>query len=88
MGSKTWIMTTMKEVKKVSGVAGPMVAVMVIQSLSQVVSLMMVGHLDALSLAGASIATSFTNVTGFAFLVNYIFVLLNCLPKFLHAPCT
>lgn len=63
-------MTTMKEVKKVSGVAGPMVAVMVIQSLSQVVSLMMVGHLDALSLAGASIATSFTNVTGFAFLLG------------------
>ncbi|KAB2628667.1 MATE efflux family protein 5-like [Pyrus ussuriensis x Pyrus communis] len=58
----------LKELKKVSYMAAPMVAVMVMQYLIQVVSVMMVGHVDQLSLSGVSIATSFTSVTGFSLL--------------------
>ncbi|KAF5457067.1 hypothetical protein F2P56_021201 [Juglans regia] len=50
-----------KELKIVSYVAAPMVVVTVLQYLLQVVSVIMVGHLDDLSLSGVSIATSFTN---------------------------
>ncbi|KAF5457068.1 hypothetical protein F2P56_021201 [Juglans regia] len=57
-----------KELKIVSYVAAPMVVVTVLQYLLQVVSVIMVGHLDDLSLSGVSIATSFTNVTGFSLL--------------------
>ncbi|KAK9200050.1 hypothetical protein WN944_015245 [Citrus x changshan-huyou] len=66
MGSK-WVVS-LKEIKKVSSIAAPMVAVTVLQYLLQVVSVIMVGHLDELSLSGASIATSFTSVTGFSLL--------------------
>lgn len=67
----------LKELKKVSYMAAPMVAVMVMQYLIQVVSVMMVGHVDQLSLSGVSIATSFTSVTGFSLLVSpYLFFLL------------
>lgn len=59
----------LKELRKVGYVAAPMVAVTVMQYLIQVVSVMMVGHVDQLSLSGVSIATSFTNVTGFSLLV-------------------
>ncbi|KAJ6855432.1 hypothetical protein NC651_040175 [Populus alba x Populus x berolinensis] len=55
---------SLKELKKVSYVAAPMVAVTVLQYLMQVVSVMMVGHLDELSLSGISSASSFTSVTG------------------------
>ncbi|CAN6720346.1 unnamed protein product [Malus baccata var. baccata] len=58
----------LKELKKVSYMAAPMVAVMVMQYLIQVVPVMMVGHVDQLSLSGVSIATSFTSVTGFSLL--------------------
>ncbi|KAM1777790.1 hypothetical protein ACFX11_044405 [Malus domestica] len=58
----------LKELKKVSYMAAPMVAVMVMQYLMQVVPVMMVGHVDQLSLSGVSIATSFTSVTGFSLL--------------------
>ncbi|XP_041006616.1 protein DETOXIFICATION 14-like isoform X2 [Juglans microcarpa x Juglans regia] len=57
-----------KELKIVSYVAAPMVVVTVLQYLLQVVSVIMVGHLDDLSLSGVSIATSFTSVTGFSLL--------------------
>ncbi|TQE01402.1 hypothetical protein C1H46_012983 [Malus baccata] len=58
----------LKELKKVSYMAAPMVAVMVMQYLIQVVPVMMVGRVDQLSLSGVSIATSFTSVTGFSLL--------------------
>ncbi|EEF36895.1 conserved hypothetical protein, partial [Ricinus communis] len=45
-----------------------MVAVTVLQYLLQVVSMVMVGHLDELSLFGVSVTTSFTSVTGFSLL--------------------
>ncbi|KAK8546593.1 hypothetical protein V6N13_067799 [Hibiscus sabdariffa] len=60
--------TFVKELKKVSYMAAPMVAVSVFQYLLQVISLMMVGHVGELALSGVAIATSFTNVTGFSLL--------------------
>ncbi|XVF30176.1 hypothetical protein REPUB_Repub16aG0034600 [Reevesia pubescens] len=62
-----WIVS-LKELKKVGCIAAPMVAVTVLQQLLHIVSVMMVGHLDELSLSGVSIATSFAIVTGFCFL--------------------
>ncbi|MBA0548221.1 hypothetical protein Golob_019331 [Gossypium lobatum] len=66
---KTWGTTVfVKELKKVSYMAAPMVAVSVSQYLLQVISLMIVGHVGELALSGVAIATSFTNVTGFSLL--------------------
>ncbi|KAA8547769.1 hypothetical protein F0562_004198 [Nyssa sinensis] len=57
-----------EELKKVSYIAMPMVVVTVLQYLSRVASMIMVGHLGELSLSSAAIATSLTNVTGFSLL--------------------
>ena len=57
--------------KKVSYMAAPMVAVYLSQYLLQVISMIMAGHLDELSLSSVAIATSLTNVTGFSLLVRY-----------------
>ncbi|XP_022728016.1 protein DETOXIFICATION 8-like [Durio zibethinus] len=57
-----------EELKKVSYMALPMVAVSVSQYLLQVISVMMVGHLGELALSGIAIGSSFTNVTGFSFI--------------------
>ncbi|CAN6972565.1 unnamed protein product [Brassica rapa subsp. trilocularis] len=54
--------------KKVSSMAAPMVAVAVSQYLLQVISIVMAGHLEEISLSGVAIATSLTNVTGFSLL--------------------
>jgi len=63
--------TFCQELKRVSSMAAPMVAVTVSQYLLQVVSLMMVGHFGILvSFSGVAIATSFAEVTGFSVLVN------------------
>ncbi|KAL4340323.1 hypothetical protein GQ457_08G020010 [Hibiscus cannabinus] len=69
-GRRKWGTTStfVKELKKVSYMAAPMVAVSVSQYLLQVISLMMVGHVGELALSGVAIATSFTNVTGFSLL--------------------
>lgn len=70
-GEGEWRSVFVQELKKVSFVAGPTVTVMVMQYLLQVVSMMMVGHLDdQLLLSGVSMATSFTSVTGFSLIVN------------------
>ncbi|XP_022769620.1 protein DETOXIFICATION 8-like [Durio zibethinus] len=63
-----WSTTFVKELKKVSYMAAPMVAVSVSEYLLQVISLMMVGYIGELALSGVAIATSFTNVTGFSLL--------------------
>ncbi|XWS47597.1 hypothetical protein CRYUN_Cryun14cG0165800 [Craigia yunnanensis] len=55
-----------EELKKVSYMAVPMVAVTVSQYLLQVISVMMVGHLGELALSGIAIGSSFANVTGFS----------------------
>ncbi|KAJ4868117.1 MATE efflux family protein [Raphanus sativus] len=57
--------------KKVSCMAAPMVAVYLSQFLLQVISMVMAGHLDELSLSSVAIATSLTNVTGFSLLVGF-----------------
>lgn len=59
-----------EELKKTSRIAAPMVAVSVLQYLLQVISVMMVGHVNQLTLASVAIATSLTNVTGFSLLVS------------------
>lgn len=74
-------MVSMKELKRVSFIAAPMVAVTVLQYLLQVVAVIMVGHVDELALAGVSIATSFTSVTGFSFLVNHSFLIFGISSK-------
>ncbi|KAJ0099346.1 hypothetical protein Patl1_21399 [Pistacia atlantica] len=56
----------LEELKKLSFLAAPMVAVTISQYLMQIVSMIMVGHLGQLSISSLSIATSFTNVTGFS----------------------
>ncbi|XVF71548.1 hypothetical protein PTKIN_Ptkin12aG0046900 [Pterospermum kingtungense] len=69
---RIWEIITWKglveDLKKVSFIAAPFVAVSLSQYLLQVVSMMMAGHLGELALSGASIATSFCNVTGFSLL--------------------
>ncbi|CAK9138556.1 unnamed protein product [Ilex paraguariensis] len=67
----TWTCFT-EEMKKVSFVAAPMVAVTVLQYLLQVISVMMVGRLGQLSLSSVAIATSLTNVTGFSLLSGLV----------------
>lgn len=58
-----------REIKKVSYIAMPMVVTAVSQNLLSVISMMMIGHLGELSLSSASIATSLANVTGFSLMV-------------------
>lgn len=72
---KTWEVTWGtfgRELRKEGFIAAPMVAVSVLQYLLQFVSMIMVGHLDQLSLSSVAIAISLTNVTGFSLLVSHI----------------
>ncbi|KAK0575200.1 hypothetical protein LWI29_035388 [Acer saccharum] len=57
-----------EEVKRVSCIAAPMVAVNLSHYFLQVISTMMVGHLGELFLSSTAIATSFSAVTGFSLL--------------------
>ncbi|KAJ0037338.1 hypothetical protein Pint_22176 [Pistacia integerrima] len=57
-----------EEVKRLSCIAGPMVAVYLSQDFLQVISVMMVGHLGKLSLSSTAVAISFCAVTGFSLL--------------------
>ncbi|XP_022738656.1 protein DETOXIFICATION 16-like [Durio zibethinus] len=58
------------EVKKQLWLAGPLVAVSLLQYCIQMISVMFVGHLGELALSGASMATSFASVTGFSLLMG------------------
>jgi multidrug resistance protein, MATE family len=60
----------LSEVKKQLRLAGPLVAGFLLQNVVQMISVMFVGHLGELELAGAAMATSFANVTGFSLLVR------------------
>lgn len=64
----------MKELKKVSLVAAPMITVSILQYMVQVVALIMVGHLGELPLASVAIAISVTNVTGFSLFVSLLYI--------------
>ncbi|EOY21171.1 hypothetical protein QUC31_007216 [Theobroma cacao] len=59
-----------EESKKQLWLAGPLVAVTLLQYSIQMISLMFVGHLGELALSGASMATSFAAVTGFSLLLG------------------
>ena len=59
-----------EEMKKLSYLAGPMVAVTLSHFLLQVISLTMVGHLGELSLSSFAIAISVCGVTGLSFMVS------------------
>lgn len=59
-----------KELNRVSNLAFPMMVVTLSQYMLRVVAMMMLGHLGELELSSASIATSFTNVTGFSVIVR------------------
>lgn len=62
----------LKEVKRQILLAGPLFSVGLLQYCLQIISLMFVGHLGELTLAAASMATSFVSVTGFSLLVSSI----------------
>ncbi|XP_062078610.1 protein DETOXIFICATION 16-like isoform X2 [Humulus lupulus] len=58
------------EVKQQLQLAGPLICVNLLTYCLQVISVMFVGHLGELALAGASMATSFASVTGFSLLIG------------------
>ncbi|XP_037411242.1 protein DETOXIFICATION 16-like isoform X1 [Triticum dicoccoides] len=58
------------EVKRQLWLAGPLIVGSLMQNLIQTISVMFVGHLGELPLAGASMATSFATVTGFSLLTG------------------
>ncbi|KAJ6375858.1 hypothetical protein OIU77_000761 [Salix suchowensis] len=60
----------LEEVKKQLWLSGPLISVSLLQYCIQMISVMFVGHLGELSLAGASMATSFASVTGFSLLMG------------------
>ncbi|KAK9277775.1 hypothetical protein L1049_007322 [Liquidambar formosana] len=60
----------LEELKKQLWLAGPLIAVSMLQYCLQVISIMFVGHLGELPLSSASMATSFASVTGFSVLVR------------------
>ncbi|CAN1268962.1 Protein DETOXIFICATION 16 [Linum perenne] len=58
----------MEEMKRMIWLAGPLIAVSLLQYSMNLISVMFVGHLGELSLSSASIATSFASATGFTLL--------------------
>ncbi|KAL6909818.1 hypothetical protein ACP4OV_001477 [Aristida adscensionis] len=59
-----------EEVRKQVWLAGPMIAGALLQNVIQMISVMFVGHLGELPLAGASMANSFATVTGLSLLLG------------------
>ncbi|KAG8639182.1 protein DETOXIFICATION 16 isoform X2 [Manihot esculenta] len=59
-----------EEAKKQLWLAGPLIAVSMLQYCLQVISVMFVGHLGELALSSASMASSFGSVTGFSVLLG------------------
>ncbi|XP_059640298.1 protein DETOXIFICATION 14-like [Cornus florida] len=71
---RRWVETQgvfVEELKKLSKIAAPMVAVTVSQYLLQVVPVMMVGHLGELALSSVAIGSSLSSVTGFSLLLGF-----------------
>lgn len=60
------------EVKRLLELACPLIAATLLQYSLQLISIMFVGHLGDLPLSGASMATSFANVSGFSVLVRFL----------------
>lgn len=61
------------QVKKLLVLARPLMLVNILLYSLQVISVMFVGHQGELALSGASMATSFAFVTGFALVVSLSF---------------
>ncbi|XP_062109982.1 protein DETOXIFICATION 17-like [Humulus lupulus] len=59
-----------EETKKQMKLAGPLVAVSILQNSIQLITIMFSGHLGELPLSSASLATSFASVTGFSVLLG------------------
>lgn len=74
-----------EEATKQLWLAGPLIAVSLLQYCLQVISIMFVGHLGELALSSASIASSFASVSGFSVLVSGAFLL--SLQKFIGNWC-
>lgn len=62
-----------EEMKRVSRIAGPMLAVMLSLYFLQIITVTMVGHLGELALSSTAIAISFGAVTGFSPVVSICF---------------
>ncbi|OEL20673.1 Protein DETOXIFICATION 14 [Dichanthelium oligosanthes] len=58
------------EAGRLASLAAPMIAVALLQLTMQLISTVMVGHLGEVPLAGAAIANSLTNVSGFSVLMG------------------
>nr|XP_034594137.1 protein DETOXIFICATION 16-like isoform X2 [Setaria viridis] len=58
------------EAKRLVRLAGPMIANCLLQNIINILSLMFVGHLGELPLAGASLANSVASVTGFSIITG------------------
>lgn len=79
--SKKWGVSV-QEIKRLGYLAGPLIVANFSQYFLQVISIMMVGHLDQLSLSSTAIAVSLSAVSGFSLLVIsliLLFVLFNFL---------
>lgn len=59
-----------KEIKKQLWLAAPLISVRFLLYCLQIISVMFVGHLGELTLSGASMASSFGNVSGFNVMVS------------------
>ncbi|XP_047320401.1 protein DETOXIFICATION 16-like [Impatiens glandulifera] len=60
----------LNELKKQIKLAGPLIIVSFLQFSLQIISVMFIGHVSELSLAGASLATSFSGVTSFSLMLG------------------
>lgn len=68
--SEGWWAEATAEAGRLAALAAPMIAVALLQLMMQLISTIMVGHLGEVPLAGAAIANSLTNVSGFSVLVS------------------
>uniref|UniRef100_A0A0E0C2M1 Protein DETOXIFICATION n=1 Tax=Oryza meridionalis TaxID=40149 RepID=A0A0E0C2M1_9ORYZ len=69
-GEGGWWREATAEAGRLASLAAPMIAVALLQLMMQLISTVMVGHLGEVALAGAAIANSLTNVSGFSVLMG------------------
>ena len=72
-GEGGWWREAIAEAGRLASLAAPMIVVALLQLMMQLISTVMVGHLGEVALAGAAIANSLTNVSGFSVLVSALF---------------
>ncbi|KAF0920598.1 hypothetical protein E2562_035795 [Oryza meyeriana var. granulata] len=70
VGGDGWWREATAEAGRLFALAAPMIAVALLQLMMQLISTVMVGHLGEVALAGAAIANSLTNVSGFSVLMG------------------